>query len=546
MKTSILLLTIPFALMAQTTINGGRIFKGRLDASGAASTVPYRTGTGSPAGRDSCGQPGEAYFQVDAAAGTNLWVCTSSGAPGAWAQLAPVANNILDPGANGIVSRTASGTSVARTITAGSDLTVVNGDGVAGNPTISLNTAVALTNASAQANKPWYCNSINGSLALSCSLSAAAALTSYTSGMCLDVTSDTSSDGTTRPTINVDNLGVKSVTQNDGASTPAANMIRAGLLVRLCYDGTVFRLPPYTGIPFPATTHQFVTAIDYAGKATTAQPAASDVVGLAASATSDTTNASNIASGTLSPARLPAFTGGDATSSAGTVVLSVNKVNGVSYGSSPSTNTVPVVTAPSTVSYGLVPNAALVNSSVTINGSTVSLGESATVAAAPSGTAGGDLAGSYPNPAIAANAVTSSKMSVVNTRRVCSMIIGSDNGGQLTNADLGPQGRQCFIPAPATVIEITVAADGGTPNIIPRRSRAGTPANLVSSALATTASGGLACSNSSGTAGLDGTTLCSGTLQNIALNAGDWIELGSGTAGGAAKRMSVSVTYTIN
>jgi hypothetical protein len=92
------------------------------------------------------------------------------------------------------------------------------------------------------------------------------------------------------------------------------------------------------------------------------------------------------------------------------------------------------------VTYTAVPNAALANSSVTINGSSVSLGGSVTLSAAPSGSAGGDLTGSYPAPTIAANAVTSSKMAVVNTRRVCSMIIGAENGGQLANADLGPQG----------------------------------------------------------------------------------------------------------
>jgi len=159
----------------------------------------------------------------------------------------------------------------------------------------------------------------------------------------------------------------------------------------------------------------------------------------------------------------------------------------------------------------------------------------------------GDVGGTNQASTISANAVTSSKMAVVNTRRVCSIVIGADNGLALANADLGPQGRQCYIPYAATVVEVIVAADGGTPNAVPSRNHAGTRAHLTSSALATAASGGLACSNTAGTAGLDGVTACSATLQNTSLSAGDWIDLDSGaTAGGTAKRMSIDITYVVN
>ena len=75
---------------------------------------------------------------------------------------------------------------------------------------------------------------------------------------------------------------------------------------------------------------------------------------------------------------------------------------------------------------------------------------------------------------IAANAVTSAKMALVNTRRTCAIVIGAENGAALGTADIAPQGRQCYIPAAATVVEIDVAADGGTPAVVVARNHAGT------------------------------------------------------------------------
>lgn len=72
---------------------------------------------------------------------------------------------------------------------------------------------------------------------------------------------------------------------------------------------------------------------------------------------------------------------GDVTTS-GTLATTVAKVNGVTYGTSPSTNTVPVVTGVNTVTYEAVPNAALANSSMTIAGHSISLGGTQAIAAA--------------------------------------------------------------------------------------------------------------------------------------------------------------------
>lgn len=78
-----------------------------------------------------------------------------------------------------------------------------------------------------------------------------------------------------------------------------------------------------------------------------------------------------------------------------TLTTTVGKVNGVSYPASPSTNTVPVVTSSNTITYETVPNAALSNSSTTVNGTTCTLGSSCTVTAAATGiTVGSTTVGS--------------------------------------------------------------------------------------------------------------------------------------------------------
>lgn len=143
---------------------------------------------------------------------------------------------------------------------------------------------------------------------------------------------------------------------------------------------------------------------------------------------------------------------------------------------------------------------------------------------------------------------TATLASAASKLHVCMLSVGADNGSALVNSDLGPQGQGCWIPTGATINELTVTSDAGTPNVIVGRNRAGTIVNIVSAALATGGAGAanVKCSNTGGTTGLNGSTTCSGTLQNTGLNVGDFLELVSGTAGGTAKRMSIAVTFTAN
>jgi hypothetical protein len=83
---------------------------------------------------------------IGAGVGTVINIATSNGITGGPVTttgtlgLTGQALALHNLGTNGLITRTASGTVAARTITAGAGITVTNGDGVSGNPTVAIHT----------------------------------------------------------------------------------------------------------------------------------------------------------------------------------------------------------------------------------------------------------------------------------------------------------------------------------------------------------------------------------------------------------------------
>lgn len=118
-----------------------------VDLSDQTVTMPVKAGATPPA---TCTADKELFIDTDTSPGATLLVCNPTG--NGWLLVNPA--GLPDPGTNGIVVRnSATPTTVNRSVAATSPVTVSNGDGVSGNPTVAC--ATCTTNASAlTANLP--------------------------------------------------------------------------------------------------------------------------------------------------------------------------------------------------------------------------------------------------------------------------------------------------------------------------------------------------------------------------------------------------------
>ena len=114
------------ALQASTSIGGAAAGSGT--PGGATGSVQTNAGGGSFGGL----APGADDTVIKASGGA--WIVGA--APGG-------GGGLTDPGSNGMLSRTALNTTVARTITGDAEIVVMDGDGVSGNPTLSIGAGIA-------------------------------------------------------------------------------------------------------------------------------------------------------------------------------------------------------------------------------------------------------------------------------------------------------------------------------------------------------------------------------------------------------------------
>ncbi len=196
-----------------------------------------------------------------------------------WVAMGSAAGALGDPGGNGIVVRTGSGTATSRSIAAGSNkMTVANADGTAGNPSVDVNEAnLTLSNMGGTLAAAHGGTGVSGSITGVPMANGSSAFTQATSHnltvplLCPGAAnSGTAETCVTSPsfvpaagdkvlfrmgtvadsgafTLNVNGAGSKPVTKQGGSTGLAANDILAGQYVELVYDSANWQMQGQTG-----------------------------------------------------------------------------------------------------------------------------------------------------------------------------------------------------------------------------------------------------------------------------------------------------------
>lgn len=229
----------------RTKLSGIETSADVTDAGNVGSSIHGATAKTTPVSADT-------FALIDSAASNvlkkvtwaNILTTITTAADALYQPLATILTNIAGLSSTGLIARTGSGAVSVRTISSGTGITVTNGDGVAGNPSVAISDAELLALAgltSAADAMPYFTGS------------GTASVTTLTSFM--RTVLDDADAATARTTLDAEKLGEKAGINTQTGTTYTLALTDKGKAVEMNNASpNTLTVPPNSDVAFPTTT----------------------------------------------------------------------------------------------------------------------------------------------------------------------------------------------------------------------------------------------------------------------------------------------------